>query len=51
MVYWEKKATGLMGKRITIEADINDHGFHVYYTKGYATDVEQKSQELAAIGW
>ncbi len=48
---FEARKPGLIGKRITIEADINDHGFHVYYIKGYAADVEKKSEELAAIGW
>jgi len=48
---FEAQKPKLIGKRIIIEADINDHGFHVYYIKGYAADVEQKSQELAAIGW
>lgn len=48
---FETKKAGLIGKRITIEADINDHGFHVYYIKGYAAEAEKKQQELATIGW
>ena len=51
MVYGEKKAMGLIGKHIVIEADINGHGFHVYYIKGYAAEAEKKQQELATIGW
>ncbi len=48
---FEVKKPGLIGKRIIIETDINDHGFHVYYIKGYAAEAEKKQEEMAAIGW
>ncbi len=48
---FEAQKPGLIGKRIIIEADINDPGLHLYYIKGYAAETEKEQEEMAAIGW
>ena len=48
---FETKKQGLIGKRIVVEADINDHGFHVYYIKGFSDDVGTQQPQQNNLGW